>query len=115
MATGTVKWFDKSKGYGFIANEEGGEVYVHFKAVQTAAYESLSEGQVVRIEVDDRGYIQSPPEFDIPREYVSAKRKLTAIRKELDQSIKDEQLEIAKLDSEFQRLEQLLHSPMKES
>ena len=53
MATGKVKWFNAEKGYGFIANDEGGEdVFVHFSAIQSTGYRTLSEGQKVSYEVE---------------------------------------------------------------
>jgi CspA family cold shock protein len=51
--TGTVKWFNATKGYGFIAQENGGEdVFVHFSAVQMEGYRKLKEGQVVEFTVE---------------------------------------------------------------
>ena len=57
MATGTVKWFNPSKGYGFIAPQDGGkDVFVHISAVERAGLSSLNEGQVVEYElVSNRG------------------------------------------------------------
>ncbi|MBF0161287.1 MAG: cold-shock protein [Magnetococcales bacterium] len=50
--TGTVKWFNNSKGFGFLAPEEGGEdVFVHFSAIQSEGFKSLEEGQKVTFEV----------------------------------------------------------------
>ncbi|MCW5770206.1 MAG: cold-shock protein [Rhodospirillaceae bacterium] len=56
MATGTVKWFNATKGFGFIAPDGGGkDVFVHVTAVQRAGLQSLSEGQRVSFDiVDDR-------------------------------------------------------------
>jgi CspA family cold shock protein len=56
MATGTVKWFNATKGFGFIAPDGGGkDVFVHVTAVQRAGLQSLSEGQRVTFDVvDDR-------------------------------------------------------------
>jgi cold shock protein len=52
MATGTVKWFNPSKGYGFIAPQDGGkDVFVHISAVERAGLTSLNEAQVVDYEV----------------------------------------------------------------
>lgn len=49
---GSVKWFSDSKGYGFIAPEDGGEdVFVHFQAIQSDGFKTLREGQVVEFEV----------------------------------------------------------------
>ena len=48
MATGTVKWFNESKGFGFISQEEGGDdVFVHFSAIQGSGFKTLAEGQSV--------------------------------------------------------------------
>ena len=47
MATGTVKWFNGGKGYGFISQEGGQDVFVHFSAIQGDGYRSLNEGQEV--------------------------------------------------------------------
>lgn len=44
---GTVKWFNNEKGFGFIEREQGGDVFVHFKAINCEGYKSLSEGQRV--------------------------------------------------------------------
>lgn len=52
MATGTVKWFNAEKGYGFIAPDSGGDdVFVHFSAIQSDGYRSLDEGQKVEFEI----------------------------------------------------------------
>lgn len=51
MPTGTVKWFNNSKGYGFIARDEGGDVFVHHTSIQGDGYRSLEEGQKVQFEV----------------------------------------------------------------
>ncbi|MBX9825703.1 MAG: cold-shock protein [Xanthobacteraceae bacterium] len=52
MATGTVKWFNGTKGYGFIAPDDGGkDVFVHISAVERAGMRSLNEGQKVSFEV----------------------------------------------------------------
>ncbi|MEW6726483.1 cold-shock protein [Desulforudis sp. 1088] len=48
---GTVKWFNDSKGYGFIEGEDGTDVFVHFSAIQGSGFRSLAEGQRVRFEV----------------------------------------------------------------
>ena len=48
---GTVKWFNASKGYGFIQRQSGEDVFVHFSAIQAEGYKSLNEGQAVEFEV----------------------------------------------------------------
>ncbi|MGM0502849.1 MAG: cold-shock protein [Bacillota bacterium] len=54
---GNVKWFDGSKGYGFIERAEGEDVFVHFSAIQEEGYKSLDEDEAVEFEVveGDRG------------------------------------------------------------
>jgi CspA family cold shock protein len=51
VATGTVKWFNADKGFGFISQSDGQDVFVHFSAIQTSGYRSLEEGQNVEFEV----------------------------------------------------------------
>ena len=51
MATGTVKWFNAEKGYGFIAREGEADVFVHFSAIQGDGYRTLEEGQQVEFDV----------------------------------------------------------------
>lgn len=53
MEEGVVKWFDNKKGYGFIERENGDDVFVHFSAIKTEGYKSLSEGQKVEFEIVD--------------------------------------------------------------
>ena len=50
---GTVKWFNDAKGYGFIAREDGPDVFVHYSSIQGEGFRSLSEGQPVQFEVTD--------------------------------------------------------------
>ena len=50
--TGTVKWFNASKGYGFIARDGGEDVFVHQSAIQAKGYRTLEEGQRVEFEVE---------------------------------------------------------------
>lgn len=50
---GTVKWFNDSKGYGFIERPEGEDVFVHYTSIQGTGFRSLSEGQKVEFEVID--------------------------------------------------------------
>ena len=49
---GTVKWFNGSKGYGFLAREGGADVFVHFSAIQGEGFKNLEEGQKVEFEVE---------------------------------------------------------------
>jgi|TARA_B100000315_G_scaffold116241_1_gene106616 CspA family cold shock protein len=51
--TGTVKWFNGSKGYGFISREEGSDIFVHFSAIGGDGYRTLEEGQKVEFTVTD--------------------------------------------------------------
>lgn len=51
MKLGRVKWFNNSKGYGFIAQEDGDDIFVHFTVIQMEGYRSLSEGMEVTFEV----------------------------------------------------------------
>ncbi len=51
MEQGTVKWFNNSKGFGFIARESGEDVFVHHTAIQGEGYKSLDEGQKVEFEI----------------------------------------------------------------
>jgi CspA family cold shock protein len=51
MAKGKVKWFNDAKGYGFIEQEGGEDVFVHFSAIQMDGFKTLAEGQVVEFEV----------------------------------------------------------------
>lgn len=54
MSTGTVKWFNDAKGFGFIAPQDGSkDVFVHFSAIQAGGFKSLAEGQEVSYNVED--------------------------------------------------------------
>ena len=53
METGTVKWFNGSKGYGFITRDEGDDVFVHYNAIVGDGYKSLDEGDKVQFEVEE--------------------------------------------------------------
>ena len=51
--TGTVKWFNASKGYGFIAHDGGKDVFVHYSAIQMDGYRALNEGDQVEFTIED--------------------------------------------------------------
>jgi CspA family cold shock protein len=51
MARGTVKWFNEKKGFGFIQQEGGADVFVHFSAIQGDGFKTLAEGQAVEFEI----------------------------------------------------------------
>ncbi len=53
MERGTVKWFNSSKGYGFISREEGEDIFVHYKAIEGEGYRSLDEGDQVEFEIGE--------------------------------------------------------------
>ena len=53
MATGTVKWFNDAKGFGFIAQADGPDVFVHHSAIQSSGFRSLTEGQAVDFETKE--------------------------------------------------------------
>ena len=59
MAVGTVKWFNESKGYGFIESEDGKDLFVHFSEIQGEGFKTLTEGQSVEY---DEGVGQKGPQ-----------------------------------------------------
>ena len=53
MANGTVKWFNATKGFGFISPEDGQDLFAHFSAIQSDGFKSLDEGQKVEFDVEE--------------------------------------------------------------
>ncbi len=53
MLKGTVKWFNESKGFGFIEQEEGKDVFVHYSAINGSGFKTLNEGDKVQFEIVD--------------------------------------------------------------
>jgi len=53
MDNGTVKWFNESKGFGFIAREDGSDVFVHYSSIQSNGYKSLAEGDTVSFDTEN--------------------------------------------------------------
>jgi len=53
MAQGTVKWFNDTKGFGFITGEDGNDVFVHYSSIEGDGFKSLAEGQAVSYEVEN--------------------------------------------------------------
>ncbi|MDP2754726.1 MAG: cold-shock protein [Nitrospirota bacterium] len=52
MTTGTIKWFNESKGFGFITSEDGGDVFVHYSSVSGNGFKSLAEGDKVSFDIE---------------------------------------------------------------
>lgn len=52
MSEGIVKWFNEKKGFGFIASDDGNDVFVHFSAIQNSGFKTLNEGQRVSFDVE---------------------------------------------------------------
>lgn len=53
MPEGTVKWFNDSKGFGFISRDEGSDVFVHYSSIQGEGFKTISEGDKVSFEIED--------------------------------------------------------------
>jgi len=53
MAKGTVKWFNESKGFGFVTTDEGQDVFAHFSAIQGEGFKTLAEGQAVSFDIEE--------------------------------------------------------------
>lgn len=54
MANGTVKWFNEKKGYGFIEQEDGPDVFVHYSGINASGFKSLNEGDQVSFDIEQR-------------------------------------------------------------
>ena len=61
--TGTVKWFNNEKGYGFIEKDQGGDIFVHYKSIRGTGYRSLEEGQ--RVEFEPGEGRKGPAAFEV--------------------------------------------------
>jgi cold shock protein len=72
MPTGTVKWFDSKKGFGFILNTEGKDVFVHFSSIEGDGFRSLKDGEQVEYEQTsgDKGLLAKHVKRLVPREKV---------------------------------------------
>ena len=53
MTQGTVKWFNETKGYGFIAADDGSDVFVHYSSIQANGFRSLVEGEAVSFDIEN--------------------------------------------------------------
>jgi cold shock protein len=68
MASGTVKWFDPNRGYGFIRPEQGEDVFVHISAVEASGLPTLQEGQAVEFDIEQDARDPRPPTCDHARD-----------------------------------------------
>jgi len=54
MVKGTVKWFDRERGYGFLSRKDGDDIFIHYTAIQNKGFKTLKEGESVEFEIRDR-------------------------------------------------------------
>jgi len=73
MPSGRVKWFNNAKGYGFIVQDGGPEVFVHYSAIQGEGYKTLSEGQEVEFEISDSDKGRKRPTLHGRTEHLSTR------------------------------------------
>ena len=84
MTTGTVKWFNSQKGFGFIQREEGGEdVFVHISAVERAGLEGLAEGQQLEFTLVDRGGKISASDLAVVGDVIAVEKRAEAPQRQL--------------------------------
>ncbi len=76
MPSGTVKWFDSKKGFGFILNADGKDVFVHFSSIEGEGFRSLKDGEIVEYEQisGDKGLLAKNVKRVSPKEKESAQR-----------------------------------------
>ena len=78
MSTGTVKFFNAEKGYGFIKAEDGKEIFIHYSAIQSDGYKTLEEGQKVQFEIVEGN--RGPQAANVDKE----KRRIVKLQIELE-------------------------------
>jgi len=66
MANGTVKWFNESKGFGFITSEDGSDVFVHYSSIQGDGFKSLAEGD--RVSFDTEKDLKGPKAVNVVKQ-----------------------------------------------
>jgi CspA family cold shock protein len=77
MANGTVKWFNAEKGFGFITQEDGTDVFAHFSAIQGEGFKTLEEGQAVTFDVEDSD--RGPQAVNVTKRKLSNKLPVRAL------------------------------------